>query len=394
MAEHVQAGLEGMLMELQQLQRVEILSPDEVKSVIKKRKHFEYKLQKRTKEKEDILSYIQYETSLLHLIGMRREKIDYGHKKDEIDFAIARRINKLFKILEHRFSGDLKIWSSHIAFLSQMGWKEQVGKVYRRCLQVHPDKVDIRISSARYELDLAMADERSDASAAADSGLRVENARTILMEAIRFHPACADLYAEAFNLELVFVNWLVSTSDNDIRSHLVAEETAEAVKEGKIAETIFSNGVENACADNLAKADFGLSCLKAAVDLDAPLPVVNAITKTLVDLSEDNVKVCESLALLKLNESKWSSRSQMEKLAECCRTFESSLAESMTLPSTKQSLLKSYVEALKDALTRFNLAKDCKDFVSNRLWLALQFGKKNQLLSLEQEQLLEQLSNV
>ena len=31
MAEHVQAGLEGMLMELQQLQRVEILSPDEVK---------------------------------------------------------------------------------------------------------------------------------------------------------------------------------------------------------------------------------------------------------------------------------------------------------------------------------------------------------------------------
>ena len=116
--------------------------------------------------------------------------------------------------------------------------------------------------------------------------------------------------------------------------------------------------------------------------------------RTLVDLSEDNVKVCESLALLKLNESKWSSRSQMEKLAECCRTFESNLTESMTLPSTKQSLLKSYVEALKDALTRFNLAKDCKDFVSNRLWLALQFGKKNQLLSLEQEQLLEQLSNV
>ena len=45
------------------------------------------------------------------------QKIDYGHKKDEIDFAIARRINRLFKILEHRFSADLKIWSSHIAFL-------------------------------------------------------------------------------------------------------------------------------------------------------------------------------------------------------------------------------------------------------------------------------------
>lgn len=366
MAEHVQAGLEGMLTELQQLQRVEILSPDEVKSVIKKRKHFEYKLQKRTKEKEDILSYIQYETSLLHLIGMRREKIDYGHKKDEIDFAIARRINKLFRVLEHRFSGDLKIWSSHIAFLSQMGWKEQVGKVYRRCLQVHPDKVDVRISSARYELDLAMADERdSSTSATADSGLRVENARTILMEAIRFHPGSIDLYAEAFNLELAFVNWLISSSSGDdddgSKSHLVAEETAEAVKEGKIAEAIFNNGMESACSDDQAKADFGLKCLKAAVDLHAPLPVVKAVTKKLEGLSENNVKVCESLSLMKLSDSKWSSRSQLEKLAECCKTYESALTEHMTQPSSKQGLLNSYVKALKDMLTRFNLAKDCQD---------------------------------
>jgi len=379
-------------MELQQLQRVEILSPDEVKSVIKKRKHFEYKLQKRTKEKEDILSYIQYETSLLHLIGMRREKIDYGHKKDEIDFAIARRINKLFKILEHRFSGDLKIWSSHIAFLSQMGWKEQVGKVYRRCLQVHPDKVDVRISSARYELDLAMAEDRdSSSSASADSGLRVENARTILMEAIRFHPGSTDLYAEAFDLELAFVNWLVSSSDEEgDKSHLVAEETAEAVKEGKIAEAIFNTGMESACPDD--KAEFGLKCLKAGLDMQAPLPVIKAVTKKLEDLAENNVNVCESLSLMKLNDCKWSSRSQLEKLADCCKAFETSLTEHMTQPSTKQGLLNSYVKALKDILTRFNLAKDCQDFVSNRLWLALQFGKNNQLLNLEQEQVLEQLS--
>ena len=41
--------------------------------VIKKRKNFEYKLQKKQKQKEDILSYIQYESSLLYLIGMRRD---------------------------------------------------------------------------------------------------------------------------------------------------------------------------------------------------------------------------------------------------------------------------------------------------------------------------------
>ena len=42
------------------------------------------------------------------------------HKKDDIDYAIARRINKLFRILEHRFAADLKIWSSHIAFLIEI----------------------------------------------------------------------------------------------------------------------------------------------------------------------------------------------------------------------------------------------------------------------------------
>ena len=102
------------------------------------------------------------------------------------------------------------------------------------------------------------------------------------MEAIRFHPGSIDLYAEAFNLELAFVNWLISSTSGDDgggKSHLVAEETAEAVKEGKIAEAIFTNGMESACSDDQAKADFGLKCLKAAVDLQAPLPVVKAVTK-------------------------------------------------------------------------------------------------------------------
>jgi len=75
MAELVQAGLEGMLTELEQMQRVELLSPDEVREVVKKRQRFEYKMQKRQKKKEDILAYIQYECALLQLIEIRRDKM-------------------------------------------------------------------------------------------------------------------------------------------------------------------------------------------------------------------------------------------------------------------------------------------------------------------------------
>ena len=75
MAELVQAGLESMLTELEQMQRVELLSPEEVREVVKKRQRFEYKLQKRQKKKEDILAYIQYECALLQLIQIRRDKM-------------------------------------------------------------------------------------------------------------------------------------------------------------------------------------------------------------------------------------------------------------------------------------------------------------------------------
>ena len=102
MAERVQADLELMLTELEQMQRVNLLSAEEVKVLIKRRKRFEYKLQKQTKIKEDILAYIQYEGCLLDLIELRRDKISYLHKKNEIDGAIAKRIHKLFKIAEHR----------------------------------------------------------------------------------------------------------------------------------------------------------------------------------------------------------------------------------------------------------------------------------------------------
>jgi U3 small nucleolar RNA-associated protein 6 len=40
---------------------------------MKKRKRFEYKMQRRTKEKEVYLQYIQYEISVLKLIKLRRE---------------------------------------------------------------------------------------------------------------------------------------------------------------------------------------------------------------------------------------------------------------------------------------------------------------------------------
>jgi len=366
-----------MLMELQQLQRVQLLTPDEVKSVIKKRKHFEYKLQKRSKQKEDILAYIQYESSLLHLIGMRRDKSKYGHKKDEIDYAIARRVNKLFRILEHRFAGDLKIWSSHIAFLVKIDWKEYVGKVYRRMLQVHPDKVNLWISAARFELGPG-----ND-----DNGLKVENARTILMEAIRFHPKSVELYLESFCLELVFVDSLTK----DPSKHMVPEETIELVKQGKIAETMFAKGLEDVASD---KFGFIKHSLKSAIRLRAPQAVVDVITQRLMEEfgEDDPCRAWQTKALTRLHPLT-QPRTQLEKLEECCQVYEEGLMTSAALPVHKQKLLAAYVSTLTNVMDgRFSLTKKSSELTSGRLWQALQFGRKHNILNLQQQEILQALN--
>lgn len=227
MAERVQADLELMLGELEQMQRVGLLSPEETKLVIKKRKRFEYKLQKQTKIKEDILCYIQYESGLLDLIEMRRDKIGYLHKKSEIDGSIAKRINQLFRIAEHRFGQtDAKLWITHLSFLKRMDWKIEAGKILKRFTQSLSHKEDVWIFAARFQL------ENQDS---------INIARTLLLEGLRFHKDSVQLYREYFMLEIEFLKKL---QENPKLAEEFGDEKTD-ILEGKIVETVFLDAVNN-----------------------------------------------------------------------------------------------------------------------------------------------------
>ena len=94
MAEFVQREIEDMLQELECLKKSNILTIEETRfedkinsfrktikqqsvfkfrSIMKQRKKHEYKMQRRTKEKEVYLQYIQYEINVLELIKQRRQ---------------------------------------------------------------------------------------------------------------------------------------------------------------------------------------------------------------------------------------------------------------------------------------------------------------------------------
>ena len=191
MAELVQQNLESMLPELEQMERVQLLSKEEIKQLLKRRKTFEYALQRREKCAEDFLEYIQYEIALLDLIGLRRKKIGYFHKKDDIDLSIAKRINQMFKIIERRFGPkDEKIFISHVDFLKKMNWKEQIGRTYQVMLRYHMYKPELWINAAKYEFEGEM---------------NADSARKIFLEALRFNKDSKLLYKEV-SFEAFLIN--------------------------------------------------------------------------------------------------------------------------------------------------------------------------------------------
>jgi hypothetical protein len=73
MAEFAQRRIEEMTVEVEKMRKIGLFSIDEARSLMKKRKRFEYKLQRRTKEKDVYFQYIQYEIAALKMIKLRRE---------------------------------------------------------------------------------------------------------------------------------------------------------------------------------------------------------------------------------------------------------------------------------------------------------------------------------
>ena len=211
MAELVQQAMEAMVPELEQMQRTEMLSKKEVRLLRRKRQNHEYRLQRAQKRKEDFLLYIQDELALLDLIELRRESTGFQGKKAAIDYSVARRINRLFRVLEHRFHEDEGVWLSHVAFLKRMvsrqriallplcklnpppwppvpsqTWRSDVGKVYRGMLRFHMLRADVWARAARFEW--REAEEERDR--------RWENARKIMLDGLRVIPDSEELLRE------------------------------------------------------------------------------------------------------------------------------------------------------------------------------------------------------
>ncbi|XP_014486143.1 PREDICTED: U3 small nucleolar RNA-associated protein 6 homolog [Dinoponera quadriceps] len=200
MAEFVEKRCEDMIPELEQMERIKLFNKDEIQTVIKKYKEFEYKIQRYAKCRRDFEEYIHFKKDLLALIKQRRLKYGIMKKKSDIDFAVANKINNLYKTAINKFN-DITLWLDYITFCKELHFYSNISHTLNRMLQMHGDKPRCWHIAACWELK-----ENNDK----------EKARNLLLNGLHLHSKSQLLYIEAFRLEL-----------NDYKTALNNAENAE-----------------------------------------------------------------------------------------------------------------------------------------------------------------------
>lgn len=193
MADSVQVTMEKMIPELEALQARGLLSRDEVRQVVARRRDFEYALRRIPLRAIDALRYIEYELNLDALRLRRKERLGVLKPCPVSDNAGTRRVHAIFDRVLFKHRGSLELWLQYIAFCKSEGSSRILSRVFSRALQVLPRSAEIWIEAAGYEFT---------------HNLSVDSARVLLQRAIRITPNCERLWHEYFRLELLYIQKL------------------------------------------------------------------------------------------------------------------------------------------------------------------------------------------
>lgn len=218
--------------ELEELERMGVFSSGEIRNIIRKRRDFEYRLQKRIVQKADFLRYMQYEINLDML--KKKRKLRLGIKRSlHGEQAVMRRIHNLFQNALKKFVGDIKLWIQYIEFCKHMGSTKVLGKVFARVLQYHPDKPNLWIMAAKWEFE---------------DNKNIPNSRTLLQRGLRANPSSKQLWLEYFRMELLHVEKISNRRKilglNEEEESQEEEEVTAEFLAGKVPEIVYKKAVE------------------------------------------------------------------------------------------------------------------------------------------------------
>ncbi|KAK6636837.1 hypothetical protein RUM43_010500 [Polyplax serrata] len=264
MAEFVEFRCEEWVSELESLEKIQLFEPKEIKSLVTKRREFEYKIERRSKSKEDFLRYIQFEVDFLRIINARREKTGINANKASIEHKQINRIIRLFKQIIFRHPDDIKLWMSLFKFCSDVKQHSIVSKMLVRMLQHNSDKEDLWVYAAQW----TMENEKS-----------IANARQFLTKGLRHHPSSEKLYLELFRIELEHMKKKIKVKELASKNNKwEPNEITENIICGKLVEVIYKTATKI-----LESAEFKVDLLNVAKNYSDAIDIQNKILNDLIN---------------------------------------------------------------------------------------------------------------
>ncbi|XP_075045552.1 U3 small nucleolar RNA-associated protein 6 homolog [Mixophyes fleayi] len=367
MAEFVQRRVEDHIPELEQLERVGLLTGREVRSIIKKITALEYKLKRKAVNKEDFIGYIQYEINFLELLKKRRQRIGYSFKKDEIEFVIVHRIHGLFGRAINKWKEDLQLWMSHVAFCKKWNCRFQLSKCFSSLLAIHPDKPALWIMAAKWEFE---------------DQLSAESARHIFLRSLRFHPDCSKLYQEYFRMELMNAEKQRMEKEELEQAKMDIGESgySDDILKGELARVVYKAAVQK-----ITGADFQLSLLSISKKFNFAEDLQREIFTDLQTLHAEDPLTWDFLARQELSAkplpsaeytTKPTRAQDMARQEErCSRVYETALSSLQT-----ESMWEMYITFCLERYKRQTNSNQLKQERQERLLSAFSKAHESSLL--------------
>ncbi|XP_062507486.1 U3 small nucleolar RNA-associated protein 6 homolog [Corticium candelabrum] len=322
MAEVVQRNLEARLDELDELERKGLFSREEIRTIVRKRRNFEYQINRRIVQKEDYLRYIQYEISLDMLRRKRKKRVQIISPKSTVDYSIVQHVHHLFQLATNRFKGDLKLWLQYAQYCEKVGSLRQLSQVYGQALCYHSHNAGLWISAAKAEFEV---------------NKNISAARTVMLKALRVNPDTKQVWHEYFRLELLYVDKVLKRRqilgiDFSETDH---EVVSDAVLQHKAASIVFHQAMETISGDVL----FCIRFLSICQLFEQTTSVQNEIYEHLVEQHNNNEEARDVLARKPLSDYFYSAEKETvtksenaEKAArkDCRRLYKAAVTDIST----------------------------------------------------------------
>lgn len=152
MAGNVQQHMERMLAELALYKKHGVFDEQEIKSIVDKRREFEYSVASPNRAMVDFLKYIEYEIVLDRIREKRMKKTKA--RAPGLPTSIRSRIDRLFRRALSRYPTDQMLWRQYLEYFKSVGDRRRSIEIALRLPAKFPKSEELWIDSARLITEL------------------------------------------------------------------------------------------------------------------------------------------------------------------------------------------------------------------------------------------------